>query len=46
MISFILICGLLAVAYGVLTSRSILSLDSGNDKMQEISYAIQEGAKV
>ncbi|MBI28321.1 MAG: K(+)-insensitive pyrophosphate-energized proton pump [Alphaproteobacteria bacterium MarineAlpha5_Bin11] len=45
MISFILICGLLAVAYGVLTSRSILSLDSGNDKMQEISYAIQEGAK-
>ena len=43
--TFILLCGLLAVLYGIITSRQILSLSSGNDKMQEISKAIQEGAR-
>ena len=42
---FILLCGLAAVLYGILTSRQILLLSSGNDKMQEISKAIQEGAR-
>ena len=42
---FILLCGLAAVFYGIVTSRQILSLSSGNDKMQEIAKAIQEGAR-
>ena len=42
---FIILCGLSAVLYGILTSRQILSLNPGNDKMQEIARAIQEGAK-
>ena len=42
---FIILCGLSAVIYGILTSRQILSLSSGNKKMQEIAKAIQEGAK-
>ena len=36
--------GILAVVYGALMSRWILSLPPGNEKMQEIAKAIQEGA--
>ena len=43
--TFILLCGLSAVLYGIITSRQILSLSSGNDKMQAIAKAIQEGAR-
>tara|TARA_Y100001970_G_scaffold44372_1_gene55385 strand:+ start:8723 stop:10810 length:2088 start_codon:yes stop_codon:yes gene_type:complete len=43
--TFILLCGLAAVLYGVFTSRQILSLSSGNEKMIEIANAIQEGAR-
>jgi len=32
----IVLCGLAAVLYGLVTSRQILSLGSGNDKMQEM----------
>lgn len=44
-INLSIITALLAVGFGVYLSRWILSLDKGNDKMNEISNAIAEGAK-
>ena len=41
---YILICGFIALAYGVYASRSVLSATAGNERMQEISAAIREGA--
>ena len=40
-----LACSGAAVAYGVVTSRWLLSLSPGNAEMQRISHAVQEGAK-
>ena len=42
---FALVCALLAVVYGIVTSRQVLSADAGNEKMQEIAAAIQIGAR-
>lgn len=40
-----IICGLLALAYGVWAARSVMASDAGSARMQEISGAVAEGAK-
>ena len=39
-----LVCSAVAIAYGILSARWIVSLPAGNARMQEIAGAIQEGA--
>ncbi|MGH2946789.1 MAG: sodium-translocating pyrophosphatase [Solirubrobacteraceae bacterium] len=39
-----LVCAAFAVAYGLLTTRSLLALSPGNATMQGLSAAVQEGA--
>src|SRR5271156_4231748 len=41
----IIVCGLLALVYGLVTSREVLAADAGTARMQEISAAVQEGAR-
>src|SRR5210317_1065638 len=43
-IQMALAAAIIAVIYGALVSKSILSLPAGNKKMQEIANAIQKGA--
>jgi K(+)-stimulated pyrophosphate-energized sodium pump len=40
-----LVCAGAAVAYGLLITRQLLAKSPGNDRMQEISGAVQEGAQ-
>jgi K(+)-stimulated pyrophosphate-energized sodium pump len=40
-----LACAACAVVYGALTSRALLALSPGNDRMRAISAAVQEGAR-
>ncbi len=42
---FVLICGALALVYGVVTARAVMAAPAGNARMQEIAGAIQEGAR-
>ena len=44
-IYLIIAAGLIAILYGYITSKQILSASSGNSRMREIAYAIQEGAR-
>lgn len=41
----IILSSILAILFGAVTAKSILSLPQGNPKMQEIALAIQEGAR-
>jgi K(+)-stimulated pyrophosphate-energized sodium pump len=38
-------CGVIAVIYGVITSRQVLAASPGNQRMVDIASAIQEGAQ-
>ena len=44
-LNFIIVAGLLAILYGYIIGKQILSASPGNVKMQEIASAIQEGAR-
>jgi K(+)-stimulated pyrophosphate-energized sodium pump len=41
---FALIAGVIAIVYGLVLAKSILKKSPGNERMQEIAKAIQEGA--
>ena len=41
----IIVCGVLALLYGFVSSRQVLAADAGSSRMQEISAAVQEGAR-
>ncbi len=45
LVIFAIVCGLIAVVYGVVTSRQVLAASPGNATMQDIAGAIQEGAQ-
>ncbi len=38
-------CGVIALLYGIFTSRQVLAASTGNQRMVEVAGAIQEGAK-
>jgi K(+)-stimulated pyrophosphate-energized sodium pump len=42
---FAIVCGFMAIGYGVVTRASIMALPTGNDRMREIAAAVQQGAQ-
>ncbi len=43
-LGFSILCGLLAIGYGIWSVRWILSQPQGNERMREIAEAVQQGA--
>ncbi len=41
---FVIVCGVVALLYGVYASRSVLAADAGTERMREIANAVQTGA--
>ncbi len=39
-----LVCAACAVVYGLVTTRALLGMSAGNERMQSISHAVQQGA--
>jgi len=44
-LNLVIVCGIVSVLYGLISSKQILNASPGNAKMQEIASAIQIGAK-
>jgi len=44
-VALAILCGVIAVVYGFVTSRQVLKASPGDARMQDIAAAIQEGAK-
>ena len=44
MLWIVIACGAFALLYGIYASRAVLSASAGNERMQEIAGAVQEGA--
>jgi K(+)-stimulated pyrophosphate-energized sodium pump len=44
-INLVILSGILSLVYGYWAGSSVLKSNAGNEKMQEISLAIQEGAQ-
>jgi K(+)-stimulated pyrophosphate-energized sodium pump len=42
---FVVLCGLLALAYGAYAGKQVMAASAGSQRMQEIAGAVQEGAK-
>ena len=45
MLNLIIASGIIAILYGYIVGKQILSADQGNSRMREIAAAIQEGAR-
>ncbi|CAM3067333.1 K(+)-insensitive pyrophosphate-energized proton pump [Sphingomonas antarctica] len=45
LVIFAIVCGFIAILYGIFTSRQVLAAPAGNALMQDIAAAIQEGAQ-
>jgi K(+)-stimulated pyrophosphate-energized sodium pump len=41
----VIICGALALLYGIITTRTVMAAPTGTDRMRQIAAAIQEGAR-
>jgi K(+)-stimulated pyrophosphate-energized sodium pump len=44
-LALIILAGFIAIAYGVVTAKSVMARDAGSARMQEIAGAIAEGAQ-
>jgi K(+)-stimulated pyrophosphate-energized sodium pump len=44
-LAVIIVCGLLAIAYGAWATMSVMKADPGSARMQEIAAAVREGAQ-
>jgi len=44
-LGLIILCGILALVYGVVTVNQVMAASAGSERMQEISAAVREGAQ-